>query len=142
MLNKTYFEMPIYGPLSCVILAISEPNKLAKRYTIESLSLGSVMVACSWGQAVTFSEMFNAFIRNGYHKESRYTLLGCVFSLGIEENIPKIGVQIETTFYDDGDGFDALSVKYNKAEAMIIYNKITKILNKCDFGEHDGQAIR
>lgn len=97
------------------------------------------MVASSWGQAVTFSEMFNAFIRNGYHKENRYTLLGCTFSLVIEENIPKMEVLIDPEVYDDS--FDASSIKYNKAEAMIIYNKITKILNKCDFGEHDGQKI-
>lgn len=140
MLNKTYFQMPIYGPLSCQLLALSEPNKLAKRYTIESLSFDSIIVARSWDQAVMFSEMFNAFIRNGYHKEIKYTLLGCFFSLDFEENIPKLTVQIDPTVYGD-DNFEVLSVKYNKAEAMIIYNKITKIVNKCDFGEHDAQTI-
>lgn len=138
MLNKSLFEIPIYGPFSCQLLALSEPNKLAKRYTLKSLSFGSIMVADSWGQAVTFSEMFNTFIRNGYHKEAKYTLLGCVFSLMIEENIPKMGVQIDSSVYDNDDEFDVLSIKCNKAEAMIIYNKITKILNKCDLGEYDG----
>lgn len=121
----------IYNGISCHLIVKEDPKKIIKRYEIYSVTLASKIVAEAWSEVADFAEIFNAFNRNALVNEVKYKTNKVNYALVlIIDQPPKLGVSV----YE----YDKKSYEYyyyTKVESLLIYNKLTKILNKCDFGE-------
>lgn len=121
----------IYNGISCHLIVREDPKKIIKRYEIYSVTLVSKIVAEAWSEVADFAEIFNAFNRNALVNEVKYQINKVNYALVLTiDQPPKLGVAI----YE----YDKKSYEYyyyTKVESLLIYNKLTKILNKCDFGE-------
>lgn len=121
----------IYNGISCHLLVKEDPKKIIKRYEIYSVELDSKMVAEAWSEAADFSEIFNAFNRNALTDKVKYKINQVNYALVLtKDQPPKLGVAVY-----EYDKKDYEYYYYTKVESLLIYNKLTKILNKCDFGE-------
>jgi hypothetical protein len=121
----------IYNGISCHLIVREDPKKIIKRYEIYSVILNSKMVAESWSEAADFSEIFNAFNRNGLVNEVKYQINKVHYALILaDKQPPKVAIAL----YEE-DEKEWKYYKFTKVESLLIYNKLTKILNKCDFGE-------
>lgn len=123
--------IPIYNSISCHLMVKEDPKKIIKRYEINSVILDSKMVAESWGEVADFSEIFNAFNRNSLVNEVKYQINKVHYALILaDKQPPKLAIALYQK-----DEKEWKYYKYTKVESLLIYNKLTKILNKCDFGE-------
>lgn len=104
-----------------------EPKRLLRRYVIEEVRFGDNTAVRAWSQIVDFSEIFNSFCRNHLVSERVYRIGTCEFRLIIPKGSPP-NLNCRSLR-------DSHEVNYDKFDAGRIYNKLTKILNKCDFGE-------
>jgi len=121
----------IYNGIMCHLLVREDPKKIIKRYEIYSVSLDSKVVADSWSEVADFSEIFNAFNRNALVNEVKYKTNEVHYALVLaEKQPPKLAIAL----YEKNEK-EWKYYKFSKVEALLVYNKLTKILNKCDFGE-------
>lgn len=123
--------IPIHNGISCHLTVKEDPKKIIKRYEINSVILDSKMVAESWSEVADFSEIFNAFNRNSLVNEVKYQINKIHYALILaDKQPPKLAIALYQK-----DEKEWKYYKYTKVESLLIYNKLTKILNKCDFGE-------
>jgi hypothetical protein len=121
----------IYNSTLCHLLVKEDPKKIIKRYEIYSVVVDSKIVAESWSEVADFSEIFNAFNRNALVNETKYKLNKVHYALMLaDKQPPKLAIALY-----EKDEKEWKYYKYTKVESLLIYNKLTKILNKCDFGE-------
>lgn len=139
MLKNEIISINIDGEIECNLQVFFDSEKLARKYTVHSLTIGALCIAKTWSELADFSEMFNAFLKNCLNKDEKYRRRDYFFTFLKEELKPPIFV-IAVMDYENNRNWKYY--RYTKERSLLIYNKITKILNKCDFGEHDGQAIR
>lgn len=121
----------IYNGISCHLMVKEDPKKIIKRYEIYSVVVDSKMVAESWSEVADFAEIFNAFNRNALVNEVKYQINKVHYALILaDKKPPKVAIAL----YED-DEKEWKYYTFTKVEALLVYNKLTKILNKCDFGE-------
>lgn len=121
----------IYNGISCHLIVREDPKKIIKRYEIYSVTLASKIVAESWSEVADFAEIFNAFNRNALVNEVKYHINKVHYALILaDKQPPKVAIAL----YEE-DEKEWKYYKFTKVESLLIYNKLTKILNKCDFGE-------
>jgi hypothetical protein len=121
----------IHNGISCHLLLKEDSKKIIKRYEIYSVVVDSKIVAESWSEVADFSEIFNAFNRNALVNETKYKMNKVHYALILaDKQPPKVAIAL----YEENDK-EWKYYKYTKVESLLIYNKLTKILNKCDFGE-------
>lgn len=121
----------IYNGISCNLLLKEDPKKIIKRYEINFVILDSNMVAVSWSEVADFAEIFNAFNRNSLLSEVKYQINKVHYALILaDKQPPKLAIALYQKNEKEWKYY-----KYTKVESLLIYNKLTKILNKCDFGE-------
>lgn len=121
----------IHNGISCNLTVREDPKKIIKRYEIYSVELDSKMVAESWSEVADFAEIFNAFNRNTLVNEVKYKINKVHYALILaDKKPPKVAIAL----YEE-DEKEWKYYKFAKVESLLIYNKLTKILNKCDFGE-------
>jgi hypothetical protein len=121
----------IHNNILCHLLVKEDPKKNIKRYAIKYLIFDSKIVAESWSEVADFSEIFNAFNRNALVNVTKYQIHKVHYTLILaDKQPPKLAIAIY-----DKDEKEWKYYKYTKVESLLIYNKLTKILNKCDFGE-------
>lgn len=123
--------IPIYNDISCYLLLKEDPKKIIKRYEINFVILDSNMVAVSWSEVADFAEIFNAFNRNALVNEVKYKINKVHYALILADKQPP---KLVIAFYEEDEN-EWKYYKFTKVESLLIYNKLTKILNKCDFGE-------
>lgn len=121
----------IHNGIMCHLLVKEDSKKIIKRYEIYSVTLDSKIVAGSWSGVADFSEIFNAFNRNALVNEVKYKTNEVHYALILaDKQPPKVAIAL----YEE-DEKEWKYYKFTKVESLLIYNKLTKILNKCDFGE-------
>ena len=121
----------IYNGIFCHLIVREDPKKIIKRYEIYTVTIDSKVVAESWSEVADFSEIFNAFNRNGLVNEVKYQINKVHYALILaDKKLPKVAIAL---YEEDEKKWEYY--KFTKVESLLIYNKLTKILNKCDFGE-------
>ncbi|MDP3265796.1 MAG: hypothetical protein Q8M39_03095 [Sulfuricurvum sp.] len=121
----------IHNGIMCHLLVREDPKKIIKRYEIDSVVIDSKIVSESWSEVADFSEIFNAFNRNALLNEVKYKTNEVHYTLILaEKQPPKLAIAL----YEE-DEKEWQYYKFTKVESLLIYNKLTKILNKCDFGK-------
>lgn len=121
----------IYNDIQCHLLVKEDPKKIIKRYEVQWLLVDSKMVAISWNEVADFAEIFNAFNKNALVNEEKYKINQIYYALILtDKQPPKLAIAI---FQEDEEEWKYYH--FSKVESLLIYNKLTKILNKCDFGE-------
>ena len=109
---------------------MEDAKKIYKRYEIHSVTLGEDTVAESWSSAVDFAEISNSFNKNALIQGIKYQINEIYYSLVLaDKQPPKLAIAIVNY-----DANDYNYYYFTKVESLVIYNKLTKILNKCDFG--------
>lgn len=121
----------IHNGISCHLLVKEDQKKIIKRYEIYCVTLDSKIVAELWSEVADFAEIFNAFNRNALVNEVKYQINKVHYALIlVDKQPPKVLIAL----YEE-DEMEWTYYKFTKVESLLIYNKLTKILNKCDFGE-------
>jgi len=120
----------ISNSIQCNLIVTEDAKKIYKRYEIHSITLGEDVVAESWSSAVDFAEISNLFNKNALIQGIKYQLNEVHYELVLaDKQPPKLAIVIKNHDTDDYNFYD-----FTKVETLLIYNKLTKILNKCDFG--------
>ncbi|MFA6188327.1 MAG: hypothetical protein WC680_03510 [Sulfuricurvum sp.] len=120
----------IFEGLSCELKVVKDANKITKRYVLDSLIMNTKIIATSWDELVDFAEIFNAFNKNCLNNGYTYFIQDCYFKLLTNVGKPP---RLNIFFYRiNREGY---SYDFTKYETLLVYNKLSKIVNKCDFGE-------
>ena len=142
-IKKKPLTRTIYGKFECILNLFYEPQKFARLYIINSLYYDTILVAQGWEQAIQFSEILNAFLKNNF-SNSRSYIQGqsghiCTFSLYLGDYIPKLRMRLildESYNHEFDEPDEEIVVDFDKVEVTMIYGALSRIFNKCDLSDN------
>jgi len=131
--NYKHEHINICSDIVCSVVIRIDKMGFHRRYDFVSLYAGDSSVAQSWGDAIEWAEVFNAFCRNALTQKTDYRMAdSVVFNFSIDDGSPALNMYINNR-YSNGKKYS-----FAKLECLQIYSKMSKILSKCDLVPQEG----
>lgn len=130
---QKHAHINIYIDIVCAVVIRIDKMGFHRRYDFACLYAGDLLICRSWGDAVEWCEIFNAFCRNALSKNTEYPIdNSIVFDYGLHNGSPTLRMLLKNRT-------GALQqYTFSKLECLQIYSKMSKILSKCDLVSQGG----